>query len=94
MVAALPLDRLHLETDAPWGEIKSTSELAMRYCKHAPEAPMSKKKDKWDAKCMVKERNESCMISRVAFIVAGLRGVRVEEVAEAAWSNSVRLFGL
>lgn len=94
MVAALPLDRLHLETDAPWGEIKSTSELAMRYCKNVPEAPASKKKDKWDANCIVKERNESCMISRVAFIVAGLKGIGVEEVTEAAWKNSVRLFGL
>lgn len=94
MVAAVPLDRLHLETDAPWGEIKPTSELATRYCRNAPEAPASKKKDKWDAECMVKERNESCTISRVAFIVAGLKGVAVEEVTEAAWRNSVRLFGL
>lgn len=94
MVAALPLDRLHLETDAPWGEIKPTSELAARYCTSAPPAPPTRKKDKWDAQCMVKERNESCMISRVAFIVAGLKGVEVEAVTEAAWSNSVRLFGL
>ena len=94
MVAALPLDRLHLETDAPWGEIKSTSELAMRYCANAPVAPASKKKDKWNAACMVKERNESCMISRVAFVVAGLKGVEVEEVAGAAWRNSVGLFQL
>ena len=94
MVAALPLDRLHLETDAPWGEIKTTSELAVRYCKFAPVAPGSKKRDEWDKKFMVKERNESCLISRVAFIVAGIKGVGVEEVAEAAWKNSVRLFAL
>lgn len=94
MVAALPLDRLHLETDAPWGEVKTSSELALRYCRNVPEAPACKKKDKWERGCMVKERNESCMISRVAFIVAGLKGVSVEEVAEAAWRNSVRLFGL
>jgi len=94
MVAAIPLEQLHLETDAPWGEIKSTSEVATLYLKNAPALPASKKKDKWDAHAMVKERNESCTISRVAFVVAGLKDLSVEEVAEAAWQNSVRLFRL
>ncbi len=94
MVRAMPLERLHLETDAPWGELKNTSELVLRYCKHAPSALQSKKKDKWDAACMVKERNESCMTPRVAFIVAALKGASVDEVANAAWENSNRLFRL
>jgi TatD DNase family protein len=94
MVAALPLDRLHLETDAPWGEVKATSELFKRYCVNAPALPPSKKRDKWDPECMVKERNESCAITLIAFIVAGLKGVPVEEVSVAAWTNFVRLFPL
>ncbi|KAK0610289.1 Deoxyribonuclease Tat-D [Lasiodiplodia hormozganensis] len=94
MVAAVPLERLQIETDAPWGEIKPGAEVAKRYCGNAPPLPQNKKKDKWDAACMVKERNESCAISRVAFVVAGLKGMNVEEVAEAAWRNSVEMFGL
>ncbi|KAB2569782.1 Deoxyribonuclease Tat-D [Lasiodiplodia theobromae] len=94
MVAAVPLERLQIETDAPWGEIKPGAEVAKRYCGNAPPLPLAKKKDKWDAACMVKERNESCAISRVAFVVAGLKGIKVEEVAEAAWRNSVEMFGL
>jgi TatD DNase family protein len=94
MVKNLPLDRLHLETDAPWGELKSTSELVVKYCKDAPPLPQSKKRDKWDTNLPVKERNESCMISRLAYIVAGLKGIPVEEVTEAAWRNSIRLFKL
>ncbi|KAH9885500.1 TatD family hydrolase [Xylariomycetidae sp. FL2044] len=99
MVAAIPLERLQIETDAPWGEIKvGASEVAARYLAHEPKTssllPPSKKKDKWEATCMVKERNESCMIHRVAYIVAGLKGGRVEEVADAAWRNSVGMFGL
>lgn len=79
MVAALPLERLQIETDAPWGEIKASSNLAKRYCINAPAALPSKKKDKWDASSMVKERNESCSMHTVAFVVAGLKGCSVEE---------------
>ncbi|KAI1380075.1 Mg-dependent DNase [Hypoxylon crocopeplum] len=94
MVAAIPLERLQIETDAPWGEIKSNSEVAKQYLTNTSPLPASKKKDKWDAACMVKERNESCTIERVAYVIAGLKGITVDEVAEAAWTNSVSMFGL
>lgn len=54
----------------------------------------SVKKEKWVAGAMVKSRNEPCSIERVAKIVAGIKGVSVEEVCEAAWRNTVRVFGL
>lgn len=94
MVAAIPLENLQIETDAPWGEIKATSDIAKRYLLNAPPLPTSKKKDRWDAACMVKERNESCAIERVAYVVAGLKGISVEAVANAAWGNSVEMFQL
>ncbi|KAI1100355.1 Mg-dependent DNase [Jackrogersella minutella] len=94
MVAAIPLERLQIETDSPWGEIKSGSEVAKQYLINAPSLPPSKKRDKWDAACMVKERNESCTMDRVAYVVAGLKGVTVDEIAEAAWRNSVDMFRL
>jgi len=93
MVTSIPLERLQIETDAPWGEIKASSDLAKRYCKNAPPALPSKKKDKWDANFTVKERNESCNMHTVAFVVAGLRGCTVDEIANAAWQNSARMFG-
>lgn len=93
MVAALPLRNLHLETDAPWGEVKASSALAKRYLVNAPSLPASKKRDKHDPAFMVKERNESSAISVVAYTVAGIKGISVEEVANAAWENSVRMFG-
>lgn len=92
MTAAIPLDKLHLETDAPWGIIQTSSEVAKRYLGNAPTLPASKKKDKFVMGSMVKERNESCSMSHVAFIVAGLKGISVEEVAKAAWENSMRMF--
>ncbi|CAD0113268.1 unnamed protein product, partial [Aureobasidium uvarum] len=92
MVAAVPLHALQLETDAPWGNIQTSSEVATRYLANAPSLPASKKKDKFAMGSMVKERNESCCMRQVAFIVAGLKGISVEEVASAAWKNSVKMF--
>lgn len=91
MVKSIPLDKLQIETDAPWAEIPPNSELAKR-CPTSASLPPSKKKDKFEMGCMVKGRNESCMISQVACIVAGLKGISVEEVAKAAWTNSTKMF--
>ncbi|KAL2759643.1 hypothetical protein ACRALDRAFT_1060352 [Sodiomyces alcalophilus JCM 7366] len=52
------------------------------------------KKEKWVEGAMVKGRNEPCMIERVAKVVAGIKGISVEEVCEAAWRNSIKVFGL
>lgn len=94
MVREVPLENLQIETDAPWGEIPAGSDVAKRYLVNAPALPQSKKKDKFEMGLMVKGRNESCTMERVAFVVAGLKGITVEEVAEAAWRNSVKMFGL
>ncbi|KAK4502274.1 hypothetical protein PRZ48_005699 [Zasmidium cellare] len=93
MVRAIPLDSLQLETDAPWGYIPPNSELAKKY--PAPVAlPASKKRDKFERGLMVKERNESCAIGQVGSIVAGLKGLSIDEVVQAAWVNSNSMFRL
>lgn len=93
MVRATPLHSLQIETDAPWGEIQASSEVAKAYLKNVGKLPFSaKKKDKFVMGEMVKERNESCRMESVAMVVAGLKGVRVEEVADAAYKNSTDMF--
>ena len=42
---------------------------------------------------MNKDRNEPCAIVQVAEVVAALKGVSEEELCEAAWKNSVEMFG-
>ncbi|KXH27491.1 TatD family hydrolase [Colletotrichum salicis] len=93
MVRDIPLEHLQIETDAPWGEVPAGSEVAKRYLGNASALPQSKKKDKFELGLMVKGRNESCSMDRVAFVVAGLKGLSVDDVAEAAWRNSVKMFG-
>ncbi|KAF1364860.1 Mg-dependent DNase [Lizonia empirigonia] len=93
MVRAIPLEKLQIETDAPWGEIQATSEVSKAYLKNATKLPFAaKKKEKFVMGEVIKERNESCKMGSVALIVAGLKGVNVEEVADAAFKNSTMMF--
>lgn len=65
--------------------------------KKEPEVPerfKTVKKEKWVEGAMVKSRNEPCMIERVAVGVAGIKGVGVEVLCEAAWRNTVGVFDL
>jgi TatD DNase family protein len=59
-----------------------------------PERYKVVKKEKWEEGAMVKGRNEPCTIERIAKIVAGIKGVPLEEVCEAAWANTVKVFGV
>lgn len=59
-----------------------------------PRLPKSVKKEKWDKDCMVKGRWEPVGIRHVAWVVAKVKGISIEELADAAWRNSVRMFGL
>lgn len=93
MVKAIPLERLQLETDAPWCEITSQGSI-LDYLKEAAPLPVSRKHGKFVKGDMVKGRNESCTIDRVARIVAGIKGIPLEQVTDAAWRNSIRMFDL
>lgn len=141
VVGEVRLDRLMLETDGPWCEIRPSHE-GWRYvvsdpskppaADGAPDATQSTpsgsgtgagasaagggrrskkqqqakkdetpeerwkvvKKEKWVEGALVKGRNEPCMIEKVGKVVAGIKGVEVKEVCEAAWKNTVTVFGL
>lgn len=119
VVKEVHLDRLMIETDGPWCEVRPSHE-GWKYLiekkeaqpNGAPPAPQPKskknqkkepevperfkvvKKEKWEEGAMIKGRNEPCSIERIAKIVAGIKGVSVEEVCEAAWTNTIKVFGL
>jgi TatD DNase family protein len=93
MLRDVPLTKLQIETDAPWGDIQASSDVAKAYLQNTMKWHWSsRKKDKFSLGDMVKERNESCNIEKVALVVAGIKGISVDEVAESAWTNSVKMF--
>lgn len=118
VVKAIPLDRLMLETDGPWCEIRPshegskylTQETSDGQDAKAGEQPGTKKskkqgpasqgrfkvvkKEKWEEGAMVKGRNEPCTIEKIAKVVAGIKGVPVKFVCDAAWENTTKVYGL
>ena len=131
VVKEVALDRLMIETDGPWCEVRPSHEgwkYLVEWEKKAaaaasgtgtaqaaepekqqqqqgkkknqkkdlevPERFKTVKKEKWEEGAMVKGRNEPCMIERVAKIIATIKGVSLEEVCEASWANTVKVFGL
>lgn len=147
VVKEIPLDRIQLETDGPWCEMRAshasakflrtppptpktttttiaidnstshknknnhntninnnnkgeeqrktaTTTTTTAQALVLPRLPKAVKKEKWDKDCMVKGRWEPVGITHVAWVVAKVKGISIEELADAAWRNSVRMFGL
>ena len=128
VVEEIHLDRIMLETDGPWCEVRPSHE-GYKYLiqqkqdaerlqngvaastktavnpakqgnkKQKKESEITErykvvKKEKFEEGAMIKGRNEPCNIERVAAIVAAIKGVSVEEVCEAAWQNTIKVFNL
>ncbi|KAL4785750.1 hypothetical protein BJX76DRAFT_323540 [Aspergillus varians] len=82
VVKAIPLDRLQIETDGPWCEIRP-SHASSKFLAGAPSLPKAVKKEKWQKGLMVKGRNEPVAIAQVAHVIAAVKGITVEDVCEA-----------
>lgn len=69
------------------------SHASAKYKGDAPALPKLVKKEKWAKDLMVKGRNEPVTISHVAHVIAKVKDISSEELCEAAWRNSIRMFG-
>jgi TatD DNase family protein len=85
---SIPSDRLMIETDAPWCDIRPTHAGS----KHVKTTFPSKKKERWDKDVMVKGRNEPACIVHVLEVLAASRGDDIGELADIIYGNTNRLF--
>ncbi|KAF2809556.1 deoxyribonuclease tatD [Mytilinidion resinicola] len=93
VVRQIPLEHLQIETDGPWCEMRP-SHASAKFLVDAPPLPKAVKKEKWTQGVMIKGRNEPATIPHVAYAIAKIKDISVEEVCEAAWRNSIKMFGL
>jgi TatD DNase family protein len=92
-VRQLPLDRIVLETDCPYCDIRPTH-AGYQYLTETTRQllPASKPEKKYERGLLVKNRQEPCHILQVAEIVAGCKELSLEQVAAACLENTNRLF--
>lgn len=83
----IPRDKLLIETDCPWCEIKSTH-ASFKHVK----TQFKKSKDASDPQLPVKNRNEPANIIQVLEVLASIRQEDTESLAEQVYNNTVKLF--
>jgi TatD DNase family protein len=88
VVKELPLNRLLLETDCPWCDIRQTHAGSSYLKTKFP----TKQEKKWEPGHCVKSRAEPCHMIQVAEVVAGAKTCSVKYVAEACYENSLQFY--
>lgn len=90
VAACVPKDRLMLETDSPWCEIKA-SHAGFKHVKTKFET-VKKEKYTVGTEMLVKGRNEPVNIIQVLEILAALRNESVDDLASTIYCNTNKLF--
>ena len=89
VVKELPMDRILLETDCPYCEVRATHP-GHKYIQTTWPARAEKK---FERGCTVKNRQEPCHIIQIAEVVAAVKQVTLSTLAEQVHQNSFRLYG-
>lgn len=87
-VTTIPSDRLMIETDCPWCEIRPTHASAKDIITNFP----SVKKEKWQPDRMVKGRNEPCTIVQILEVLARIRDEEEEYLCNQIYKNTMKVF--
>ncbi|XP_076299508.1 deoxyribonuclease TATDN1 [Lasioglossum baleicum] len=87
-VTTIPSDRLMIETDCPWCEIRPIHASAKDVITNF----VSVKKEKWQPDRMVKGRNEPCTIVQILEVLARIRDEEEEYLCNQIYKNTMKVF--
>ncbi|EFA06484.1 deoxyribonuclease TATDN1 [Tribolium castaneum] len=90
-VSALPSDKILIETDCPWCEIRPTH-AGYSFISKENLITNSVKKEKWRTDCMVKSRNEPCNIRQVLDVIAVVKNENPDTLSKLIYENTLKLF--
>ncbi|RUS84705.1 hypothetical protein EGW08_007533 [Elysia chlorotica] len=88
VMCSIPSEKLMIETDCPYCDIRQTH-AGHKFVKTQFE---SKKKEKFDPNHCVKSRNEPCTIVQVLEVMSGARGEDPDVLADLMYKNTMELF--
>ncbi|GAB4834156.1 hypothetical protein Ancab_032420 [Ancistrocladus abbreviatus] len=89
VVESIPAERMMIETDSPYCEIKNTH----AGIKMVKSMWSSKKKERYDPESLVKGRNEPCLVRQVLEAVAGCRQTAdIAQLSKILYHNTCRVF--
>uniref|UniRef100_A0A0E0HWT5 Uncharacterized protein n=1 Tax=Oryza nivara TaxID=4536 RepID=A0A0E0HWT5_ORYNI len=89
VLQGIPAERMMIETDSPYCDIKNTH----AGIKLVKSVWPSKKKEKYEPDSTVKGRNEACLVRQVLEVVAGCKGIAdIEGLSKTLYHNTCRLF--
>ncbi|CAK9203973.1 unnamed protein product [Sphagnum jensenii] len=89
VMSGVPVERMMIETDSPYCDIKNTHAGIQYVTTTWP----SKKKEKHDFQSLVKSRNEPCQIRQVLEVIAAHRKEQdVGSLASTIYENTCRVF--
>lgn len=90
-VKELPSDKVLIETDCPWCEIRPTH-AGFKYISEENKSLPSVKKEKWKPDHMVKSRNEPINIRQVLDVIAAVKNESADDLCEQIFNNTNNLF--
>uniref|UniRef100_A0A7C9DLZ5 Uncharacterized protein n=1 Tax=Opuntia streptacantha TaxID=393608 RepID=A0A7C9DLZ5_OPUST len=89
VVRGIPVERMMIETDSPYCEIKKTHAGVKMVKLKRP----SQKKEKYDPECLVKGRNEPCLVRQVLEVVAECKCISdIHQLSQSLYHNTCRVF--